>query len=503
MVPKASQRANARQLAAHLLNAHDNERVEVAHIRGAIARDLPGALDEWHAISKTTRCRKYLYSLSINPDPRQGPLTRSQYRDYIAQVEKKLKLTDQPRAIVFHAKQGREHCHVVWSRIIPSALKAVPISHDRKALQAITRRFAKQHGLTLPENMNPGGSPAASHPPVKVTLHEKHQQERTGASKDERVRTITRLWHETVTGQAFVRGIERAGYRLARGDRIPYAIVDPHGEIHSLPRQIEGVRTKDVRHRLSSFPPESLPAAVSLREEIRQRNATLLRTFNAKSVAPWAALKKSQNSRRAVFHARLASMKDQHRAERTALALRHKDGLTRFREMRLTNSATGLIRFVIGLPGIRHFLARRYRKEDAIYLRKCRRQRRGLISHQRAEFEDLKRQARAILRVERREARSLRTQLRREFLKSRVSESFYAAAIPPALPAVRGNMPVEFKVTACDITAHNQTPQPRSISSCRTHAPPKDSLSAVFAKAADPLPTRLRETFKRASGGST
>ena len=46
--------------------------MEVADIRGAISRDLAGALDEWHAVSRVTRCKKYLYSLSITPDPAHG-----------------------------------------------------------------------------------------------------------------------------------------------------------------------------------------------------------------------------------------------------------------------------------------------------------------------------------------------------------------------------------------------------------------------------------------------
>ena len=43
-------------------------------------------------------------------------------------------LGGQPRVIVFHIKERREHCHVVWSRIISAELKAIPISHDRKSL---------------------------------------------------------------------------------------------------------------------------------------------------------------------------------------------------------------------------------------------------------------------------------------------------------------------------------------------------------------------------------
>jgi hypothetical protein len=49
LILKGNQRGGGQQLAAHLLNSFDNERVEVADVRGAIARDLSGAFGEWYA----------------------------------------------------------------------------------------------------------------------------------------------------------------------------------------------------------------------------------------------------------------------------------------------------------------------------------------------------------------------------------------------------------------------------------------------------------------------
>lgn len=94
MIPKASQRGGGKDLATHLLNAFDNELVEVAEVSGAIAPDLHGAFAEWEAIAAgLTKCRNYLYSLSVNPDGGQGQLSRAQYMDYIDRVEKALGLS--------------------------------------------------------------------------------------------------------------------------------------------------------------------------------------------------------------------------------------------------------------------------------------------------------------------------------------------------------------------------------------------------------------------------
>ena len=104
MIPKGNQRGGGQQLATHLLNAFDNERIEVADMRGAVAPDLHGAFAEWQAQSKATNARKYLYSMSVNPDHRQRDFSREDYLEFIDRAEKKLGLQNQPRAIVFHEK---------------------------------------------------------------------------------------------------------------------------------------------------------------------------------------------------------------------------------------------------------------------------------------------------------------------------------------------------------------------------------------------------------------
>lgn len=67
MILKGSQRAGAKQLSAHLLNDRDNDHVTVLELEGFIAEDLSGALREAEAVSKATRCKQYLFSLSLNP----------------------------------------------------------------------------------------------------------------------------------------------------------------------------------------------------------------------------------------------------------------------------------------------------------------------------------------------------------------------------------------------------------------------------------------------------
>src|SRR4051812_23250965 len=91
---------SGQELATQLLNADNNQRIEILDLRGSIAEDLHGAFEEWYAKSKRTKCLKYLYSLSIIPDPAQGGISRAQHFDLIERIEEKLGLSGQPRAVV-------------------------------------------------------------------------------------------------------------------------------------------------------------------------------------------------------------------------------------------------------------------------------------------------------------------------------------------------------------------------------------------------------------------
>lgn len=97
--------------------------------------------------------------------------------DYIARTEEVMGLQGQPRAIVFHVKYGREHCHVVWSRVDVEKKKAVHFAFDHEKLMRITRGFARDHGLTLPKGYE------KSQQKGQESLYDREKKRQTGLSK--------------------------------------------------------------------------------------------------------------------------------------------------------------------------------------------------------------------------------------------------------------------------------------------------------------------------------
>ncbi|QYZ64667.1 MAG: relaxase/mobilization nuclease domain-containing protein [Gammaproteobacteria bacterium (ex Lamellibrachia satsuma)] len=324
MIPFSSQRALGQDLAMHLLNEHDNEYMEVADVRGAVADDLHGAFAEWEAQAHAlTKCENYLYSLSINPDPQQGQLSRDQYLDYIDQAEEKLGLSGQPRAVVFHIKHDREHCHVVWSRIDLENEKAIPMSFDRDKLMMVTRLFAKEHDLELPKGYFKGKEEERGQ---QLSLYEMHQQKTTGLSKAQHQEQVTDVWRASDSAKAFVHGLADRGYLLATGKR-PYVLVDLYGGMHALPKMIadKTVRTKDIRKFLEKgYPPESLPTVDEARELVAQHRKAMETQFKAEQQADkLAMLKQMQARRREKREGEQVSLKQKQHQARLDLAQQH------------------------------------------------------------------------------------------------------------------------------------------------------------------------------------
>lgn len=269
MILKASQRAGGRQLAAHLLNAKDNEHVHVHELRGFMADDLDGAFTEAYAASKGTRAKQFLFSLSLSPPPKERVSTEV-FESTIEAVEQRLGLTGQPRAIVFHEKDGRRHAHAVWSRIDTEHMKAVNLSHYKLKLRDIARELYLEHGWQMPR----GFVSSKERDPLNCTLKEWQQMQRAGHDRKATQQMFRECWAISDSGKAFAQALKARGYTLARGDRRGHVAVDYRGEVYAIARYT-GLHAKQVRDRLGD--PAQLPSVEQASRENASRMSAMLK----------------------------------------------------------------------------------------------------------------------------------------------------------------------------------------------------------------------------------
>jgi hypothetical protein len=515
MIPKGNQRSGGQQLATHLLNAYDNDRVEVAEVRGAIAPDLHGAFAEWYAEAKATQCHKYLYSMSINPDHTQGPFNRDHYYDFIARTENKLGLAGQPRAVVFHVKHGREHCHVVWSRIDTEKMKAVQLSHDRQKLRAVAQEYARDYKLILPPGMsNDRGKDRFPDHAKTENLAEKQQEERTGISKKQRTEQITKAWRESSDARSLINALESGGYYLARGDKRSYVVVDIYGEIHSLSRYVSGVKAKDIKARLAGHPVDKLPTAAEAQDRAReQRQALLLekqqqqgpgpelsraeRTAEAQAIARQRrdTLLKAQALRRATLDSRRQHLVERHNAERKGLSDLQNARNAQIARDRAAKQPTGVLSFLARITGFNAITAFRHARQDRQTEQAHRQQTAALARRHKREMENFKHQERGLTALDKRESRSLETAIRREAFRAIAAPAKTRAPAPELTPAQQAKLE-KARQLAEEISSAASTRQRQSGQGAFELTPEQLAKIAEFKRAA-------RDKSEQAGGRSS
>ena len=259
MVIKGKSVAGATRLAVHLERTDTNERMELVELRGVAAEDLRGALKEMEAVaSGCPNCTRPFYHASINTRADEL-LTPPQREQAIDRLEKELGLTGQPRAVVVHTKEGREHFHIAWSRIDLETMRTISDSHNYRKHEIVARELERAFGHERVQgaHIERDGQPR----PERTPSHKEHQQaERTGISPKEAREHITALWRRTDSGASFQAALEQSGWTLARGDRRDFVVIDPKGATHSLARRIDGAKAKDVRARMADVDMKRLPS---------------------------------------------------------------------------------------------------------------------------------------------------------------------------------------------------------------------------------------------------
>jgi hypothetical protein len=427
VIIKASQRANGADLAVHLMNAADNERIEVGQVFGTVADDPSGAFAEFEFVARGTRMRQPIYSVSISPPQ---PMTRAQYFEVVDAIERRLGLTGQPRVVVFHVKNGREHCHAVWSRTDMEKMRGIPLSHDHAKLMDVACELARKFGFELPKGLREWDEKRRQQKTeLEPTLAENAIEAATGVSPEQRLAEITAAFEASDDPAAFVNALEERGYILARGDRRGFVVVDAAGNVHSLSRYVEGHSAKAIRERLAPLTPGRLPSVDEAKELMRQRlQAQQERAreeqaaAQADDVAAEDELRRKAQARRLVEEARLGGVQRGRRAKLAGkeqdLAMLHARERMSLHAAQKTESESLMFRlrhavaaFIDRTPGLRSVLGPIQKVAGLDPADRHVLEREALARRHARERKDIERRQRFLARVEARERRAMERRL--------------------------------------------------------------------------------------------
>ena len=257
MIIKGKSITGPEALAPYLENAEKNERVSVLEIKGTVAQDLIGALQEMDAYAEGTSCKKPLYHAKINPEPPHR-LTPEQRMEAVEALEQKLGLVGHARAVVMHEKFGREHFHVVWTRIDVEKMRAVGDSHNYRKHEDVSRDLERRFGHNRVQGVH-AEREDAQRPDRTPSRAELRQEDRTGIKGKDVKAEVTAAFKASDSPEAFRTALEDAGYVLAKGDKRDFVVVDRAGDVHSLARRIDDVKTVELREFMKPLSREWLP----------------------------------------------------------------------------------------------------------------------------------------------------------------------------------------------------------------------------------------------------
>ncbi len=391
MILKGSQRGGAKQLGLHLLKTEENEHVELHEVRGFMTDDVVGALREAEAISRGTRCKQFLFSVSLNPPPQENVRFET-FKGAIEKIEKRNGLEGQPRVVLFHEKEGRRHCHAAWSRIDAETMTARHLPYFKKKLRETSKELYLENGWQMPRGL----MASKARDPRNFTLDEWQQAKRIGRHARELKELVQECWAISDTRAAFAHALEERGLYLARGDRRRHVAVTFEGEVISVRRAV-GKKAEDITARLGE--PGELASVEKTRQRIAEKIAPRLKAHMDEARARAARELQPLDARRRAMH-------KQHAAERAKMdagqqARREQEA--RARAQRLRKGVSGLWDRLTG----RHAKTQKQNEMQALWaLQRDREQRQAMVN---AQLEERRR-----LQAEIREKRTRHAQALRE-----------------------------------------------------------------------------------------
>jgi hypothetical protein len=256
MIINGGSRSNARFFAKHLANAEENERVTLCEIRNLAAETIAGAFQEMEGISLGTQCKNYFYHANINPLSKEM-LTPAQWHRAIDLLEENLQLKGHARFVVEHEKKNRVHRHIVWLRIDVMRMRAVEMTDDYEKHQATARELEREFGLKRGKSVLGPDKQKGKRPARRPKSWETFRGHISGIDPHLMTQGVTLLYRSSKDGEEFAGKLKEYGFKLVKGARRNFCIVDTEGHLHSLARRLNGVKAGELSEFMRGVQPEA------------------------------------------------------------------------------------------------------------------------------------------------------------------------------------------------------------------------------------------------------
>jgi len=111
---------------------------------------------------------------------------------------------------------------------------------------------------------------------LNYTRAEWQQAARTGQNPKTIKAALQECWATSDNKNSFSSALNERGYYLAKGDRRGFVVIDIHGEVYSLTRQINR-KKKEIENRIGKA--DALPSVASVKDDISNKLSKIYKNF--------------------------------------------------------------------------------------------------------------------------------------------------------------------------------------------------------------------------------
>ncbi len=253
----------AYQYYCHDKSSSSRDRVEWVHTTNLLTEDMDKA---WKVMAYTAleqqrlkessgqrlsgrKLEKPVFAYSLAWHPEQDP-DKEEMLEAAQRSVQALGLTEHETMIIAHRDTPQKHVHIVINRVHPVTGIAGNVRNSKRKLSDFAREYEREHGKIYCQRRE-----------------DNYRKRQDGEKTMYRDPNITEAWKRSENGKSFAAALREKGYHLAQG-RKRVVIVDPNGRIHNPTKQIQDVKAKDIRERLSDLNTTQLPDADTVSKEI-------------------------------------------------------------------------------------------------------------------------------------------------------------------------------------------------------------------------------------------
>lgn len=182
---------------------------------------------------------------------------------------------------VIHNDEPHPHIHAFVNLVNPETGRSNSVRYSKERLSKWAELYEREHGIYCEQRIENNRKRAQAKAKRAKKDFPRHKEKELDLKAE-----ITKRYRAADNGRAFQASLEEIGFSLAKGKRI--VLIGPDGKQYGLTRQLQGIRAKDVTHKLADL---DLPPAEKSRRDRRDDE-------RAKARAAGGRKKEAEKSRR-------------------------------------------------------------------------------------------------------------------------------------------------------------------------------------------------------------